>query len=92
MVSLNNKFIAPCTDGKYLEPSIMVAMRSRRYPVTNVIANDMPLMDLGVPLELDQNQLSDLEPSTDRTLGEASDIELCEVKFLFNGTSLSEWC
>lgn len=76
------------------ESSILVAMRSRRYPTSDslkpAVYNDL---DLGIPLDIPQSQ----DPSPEEhvpplewgALTEEQTIELCEVKLRFDGMYMS---
>jgi len=76
------------------ESSILVAMRSRRYPTSDSLKpaayNDL---DLGISLDIPQSQ----DPSPEEhvpplewgALAEEQTIELCEVKLRFDGTYMS---
>ncbi|KAF8559768.1 hypothetical protein OG21DRAFT_1402239 [Imleria badia] len=78
----------------YGESSILVAMRSRRYPTSDSLKpaayNDL---DLGISLDIPQSQ----DPSPEEhvpslewgALAEEQTIELCEVKLRFDGTLMS---
>ena len=76
------------------ESSILVAMRSRRYPISESLKpaayNDL---DLGIPLDIPQSQDPHAEehvPSLEwGALAEEQTIELCEVKLRFDGVSMS---
>ncbi|KAF8136567.1 hypothetical protein EV363DRAFT_1395672 [Boletus edulis] len=78
----------------YGESSILVAMRSRRYPTSDSLKsaayNDL---DLGISLDIPQSQ--DPSPEEHTPLlewgaqAEEQTIELCEVKLRFDGTYMS---
>ncbi|KAI6045743.1 hypothetical protein EDC04DRAFT_2634728 [Pisolithus marmoratus] len=76
----------------YTDSSVLVAMRSRRYPTTDSLA---PIArnggDLGLSLDVSHQATSE-EPSPPLdwgALAEEQTIELCEVKLRFDGSAIS---
>lgn len=78
-----------------VEFSILVAMRSRRYPLSDTLraASDNSL-DLGLSLDMPaDNQLDERPPLLDwNAYEEEAMIELCEVKLRFDGTFMGMSC
>ncbi|KAI6036281.1 hypothetical protein BKA83DRAFT_4160694 [Pisolithus microcarpus] len=76
----------------YADPSLLVAMRSRRYPTTDslaAVARDDN--DLGLPLDASREATSEERPPPLDwgALAEEQTIELCEVKLRFDGSAIS---
>ncbi|KAI6150464.1 hypothetical protein BKA82DRAFT_4116006 [Pisolithus tinctorius] len=76
----------------YTDSSLLVAMRSRRYPTTDSLApvahNDS---DLGLPLDTPHGAMPEEQsPPLDwGALAEEQTIELCEVKLRFDGSAIN---
>jgi hypothetical protein len=87
-------FVKPSHPAVASESSILVAMRSRRYPTSNSLKpaayNDL---DLGISLDIPQSQDPPPEehvpPLEWGALAEEQTIELCEVKLRFDGMYMS---
>ncbi|KAG1772774.1 hypothetical protein EDD22DRAFT_860009 [Suillus occidentalis] len=75
----------------FYESVCMVAMRSRRYPLSDTLrAASDPSHDLGLSLDMSvDNQLDERPPLLDwNSYEEEQTIELCEVKLRFDGLSM----
>lgn len=87
-------FFTPSHPAVASESSILVAMRSRRYPTSDSLkpaaCSDL---DLGISLDIPQSQdpspEEHLPPLEWGALAEEQTIELCEVKLRFDGTHMS---
>lgn len=87
-------FVMPSHPALASESSILVAMRSRRYPTSDSLKptayNDL---DLGISLDIPQSQDPPPEehvpPLEWGALAEEQTIELCEVKLRFDGMYMS---
>lgn len=76
----------------YVESSILIAMRSHRFPSATTKPSSFDAMDLSIPLDLSQQTTSaaELYPTIEwESWGEESIVELCEVQLSFDGVSMS---